>query len=293
MITKLKDMKINRVSLVRRPAIRRQFVLRKSAEADDEIHELVKALHHHIEAVTELLGGDEDMKKKIEQVATMIEDGGDQAVSRLSGFLWQLRDLKTMLESTLTKDTNDEDKEEPGMEKGAVKEPVKDQTQNGTPAEAHVTKTEVEELLKSEREARMRAEERLAKMEEERKQERYLAKAASYKHLNIPVEDLARMIRTMDEANIDWATHFDRLEKEAQESKLIAVSGVDGEETRTVQEGESPFMAEVEKRVRERIVKGDTDKPEKIRVNVIETLQKENPGLYLEHIRIVRRRGRE
>lgn len=392
MVTKLRDIKVDRVSLVKKPATRQYFLLRKAVDVDEELNveELAKALHHHFDAIMQLVGADEDMKKKVEQIAELMDEGGDQAASRLSGFLWTLRDMKSMLESTLGKedegDDDDDDDEEVEWDEddyivakreltaatrgkiprsqfawvdedgkghlpihdkahvqnamarwnqtkfpsavikarakskilaaarrmgikveefakssakgdGSMTEPVKvDDKPVVTPkpnGEGTVTKEQHDALtvqLTKEREDREKAEKRIADLEEINKTADFLHKAEGYKHISVPTADLAKMIRVMDDAKIDWKTHFDKLEAEGKESTLLKQQGADGEGSESV-EGETPFLTEVNKRVKERVEKGiDKRSAEAIFADVVGEVQRADPNLYREHTQKMRER---
>ncbi len=111
MTSRLVKMKINRISFVKRPANRRRFVLMKSAEDEDEI-ELAKQLSHHLEGVLDAIGesGDPERRERIDQLIEVMDEGGDEAMNRLLGFLRTAQELKMLL-SSVVKDDGDEDDE--------------------------------------------------------------------------------------------------------------------------------------------------------------------------------------
>lgn len=126
----LKDMTISRLSLVRKPANRKPFLLLKSDEGCDDC-ELAKALHHHLDALLDIVGAAEDEKKAYEQVVRLLEDMGFQftgniqeQVGAVLNMLWTAKNLRDAL-SEVVGGEEEEDEEEYEVEKEELLEKAK------------------------------------------------------------------------------------------------------------------------------------------------------------------------
>jgi len=95
----------SRVSLVKRPANRRRFLLLKEDSVADVETELLKGLHHHLEILVDLLGLDDgtELRAKLDALADLMDAGGDQAVMQVTNFLYATRELKRLLDETFSK----------------------------------------------------------------------------------------------------------------------------------------------------------------------------------------------
>jgi len=94
--------------------------------------------------------------------------------------------------------------------------------------EAVVTK-EIQELQKEIEELKKRAEEAEKRALEERElriQKEYEEKAEQYASLGIEKATLVKMMRTLDEAGLDYRPHFDALKKKVEEAGLYKEFGV-------------------------------------------------------------------
>ncbi len=117
-MTFLKDMTINRLSLVRKPANRKPFLVLKSAEEGCTDCELAKALHHHLDALLDIVGAADDEKQAYNRVVKLLEDMGftftgniQEQVSAVLNMLWTAKNLRDAL-SEVVDDEEDEDEEE-------------------------------------------------------------------------------------------------------------------------------------------------------------------------------------
>jgi len=117
MTKRLVDMRINRVSLVRRPANRRRLLF-KSAYGDDDEIELAKALEMHLGGILDAIGEADDPERaaRIENLINLMEDGGDETVNRLLAFLRTAQELKFLLASVVKADEEHPDDDEEGQD---------------------------------------------------------------------------------------------------------------------------------------------------------------------------------
>ncbi len=97
----LKDLHITRLSLVRKPATKKQFLVLKSEE---DTEELAKAVHHHVSSLLELLGADEGITRAYERLASLVESvsgetyaTGREQMHAVLSFLSTARDLMQAL----------------------------------------------------------------------------------------------------------------------------------------------------------------------------------------------------
>ncbi len=104
MPTEIKDLHINRVSLVKKPANGRRFLLFKSAGddmeipvEDDSITVLAKGLAEIVQRSLELIGNDEAGMATAADLADLLESGGDQAVAGAVALLSSIHSLHAML----------------------------------------------------------------------------------------------------------------------------------------------------------------------------------------------------
>lgn len=126
----LKDMTISRLSLVRKPANRKPFLLLKSDEGCYDC-ELAKAVHHHLGALLDIVGAEDDEKKAYERVVRLLEDMGFQftgniqeQVGAVLNMLWTAKNLRDAL-SEVVGDEEEEDEEEYEVEKEELLEKAK------------------------------------------------------------------------------------------------------------------------------------------------------------------------
>jgi hypothetical protein len=131
--TLLKDMVINRLSLVRRPANKVPFVLAKSEDADEiRKEELLKAVHHHVEALLDIIGADEDHKEAASKLVDVLQQLGiitnpsdiRTTVSALMDMLYTARSLRELLDEVVGDEeveAADEEEEEEEDEEGVEK----------------------------------------------------------------------------------------------------------------------------------------------------------------------------
>jgi hypothetical protein len=108
--TLLKDMVINRLSLVRKPANKIPFVLAKSEDTDEaQKEELLKAVHHHVEALLDIIGADEDHKEAASKLVDVLQQLGiitnpsdiRTTVSALMDMLYTARSLRELLDEVV------------------------------------------------------------------------------------------------------------------------------------------------------------------------------------------------
>jgi hypothetical protein len=129
--TLLKDMVINRLSLVRKPANKIPFVLAKSEDADEaQKEELLKAVHHHVEALLDIIGADEDHKEAASKLVDVLQQLGIIAnpsdirttVSALMDMLYTARSLRELLDEVVgDEEVEAADEEEEEGEEGVEK----------------------------------------------------------------------------------------------------------------------------------------------------------------------------
>lgn len=126
----LKDMTISRLSLVRKPANRKPFLLLKSDEGCYDC-ELAKAVHHHLDALLDIVGAEDDEKKAYERVVRLLEDMGFQftgniqeQVGAVLNMLWTAKNLRDAL-SEVVGGEEEEDEEEYEVEKEELLEKAK------------------------------------------------------------------------------------------------------------------------------------------------------------------------
>lgn len=98
MAHEIRDLQIDRVSLVKRPANRRPFLLLKSEDGDgpDEIR---KATIHHLSSLLDLFGRNPNLDETAQQVADMIDGGSGEAHQRVLQFLSSARAVHDGLRS--------------------------------------------------------------------------------------------------------------------------------------------------------------------------------------------------
>lgn len=112
MTHRLYDMKINRISLVKKPANRRRFVLMKGDE--EEELDTIKAVHHHLGGLLDVLGVDTDERK--EKIETLIDvfdsDAATDALMRFLNFLRVASEVQSLLASVIKDDEDEEDQDD-------------------------------------------------------------------------------------------------------------------------------------------------------------------------------------
>jgi hypothetical protein len=133
--TLLKDMVINRLSLVRKPANKIPFVLAKSEDADEaQKEELLKAVHHHVEALLDIIGADEDHKEAASKLVDVcysssalsrINPTSGLQVSALMDMLYTARSLRELLDEVVGDEEveaadEEEEEDEEGVEKAKL-----------------------------------------------------------------------------------------------------------------------------------------------------------------------------
>jgi hypothetical protein len=129
--TLLKDMVINRLSLVRKPANKIPFVLAKSEDTDEaQKEELLKAVHHHVEALLDIIGADEDHKEAASKLVDVLQQLGiitnpsdiRTTVSALMDMLYTARSLRELLDEVVgDEEVEAADEEEEEGEEGVEK----------------------------------------------------------------------------------------------------------------------------------------------------------------------------
>jgi hypothetical protein len=132
--TLLKDMVINRLSLVRKPANKIPFVLAKSEDTDEaQKEELLKAVHHHVEALLDIIGADEDHKEAASKLVDVLQQLGiitnpsdiRTTVSALMDMLYTARSLRELLDEVVGDEEveaadEEEEEDEEGVEKAKL-----------------------------------------------------------------------------------------------------------------------------------------------------------------------------
>jgi hypothetical protein len=127
-------MVINRLSLVRKPANKIPFVLAKSEDADDiQKEELLKAVHHHVEALLDIVGADEDHKEAASRLVDVLQQLGiitnpsdiRSTVSALMDMLYTARSLRELLDDVVGDEEveaadEEEEEDEEGVEKAKL-----------------------------------------------------------------------------------------------------------------------------------------------------------------------------
>jgi hypothetical protein len=123
-------MVINRLSLVRKPANRVPFVLAKSEDTEDiQKEELLKAIHHHVEALLDIIGADEDHKEAAGKLVDTLQQLGiitnqsdiRTTVSALMDMLYTARSLRELLDEVVgDEEVEAADEEEEGVEKAKL-----------------------------------------------------------------------------------------------------------------------------------------------------------------------------
>lgn len=95
---KLKRIEVDEVSLAQNPANRRSFILLKDMlENNPKAEEILKALHHHLDAINEIIGGDEETLKLLTTVASFVEDQDlptEYAISSMNNIVTNLALLR-------------------------------------------------------------------------------------------------------------------------------------------------------------------------------------------------------
>ncbi|MEM7820243.1 MAG: hypothetical protein QW761_01425 [Candidatus Aenigmatarchaeota archaeon] len=328
-------MLVDRISLVKKPANRRRFVLYKADKQEDDV-ELLRAVQHHLEALTDLLGPEE--LKKLESNEDAVKQIAP-AMTALKAFYENLTEVVKMDEELEKKKLTYEERQNLSPsdfawvdEDGKGHLPIHDaaHVRNALarfsltefPDAATKKKAlrrilaaakryEIEYDEKFDEMAKMEGEEmpevrqeqvavakeefealvsRLAKAEEEAKaareaaaQERearitkeYEMRAAAYKHLGIPLDELVKVMKALDAAQIEWQPHFERIEKQLGESTLLHEVGKAGEGISERTE----FEALVEAEMAKVLGKSTEASIDALKAEAIQQVARQRPDLY-------------
>ncbi len=115
MPNELKDMHINRISLVKRPANARPFLMFKSEDDGGEDVEVMKAedyvamfkdLSDHVQAVLELTGASADQQDAAGRISDLINDGAESSLRRATDFVAAMLTLKGQLNAMVGHSSN-------------------------------------------------------------------------------------------------------------------------------------------------------------------------------------------